>query len=79
MVTSFMQEKKNIKHEYHLLLSGISFYTVLMDKYFHKIHLPCKYFHKNIIFVYVYVCHVWWHAWLFSHKYYIVIDKAFGN
>lgn len=41
MVTSFMQEKKNIKHEYHLLLSGISFYTVL------------------IIFVYVYVRHVW--------------------
>lgn len=36
MVTSFMQEKKNITHEYHLLLSGISFYTVLMDKYFHK-------------------------------------------
>lgn len=54
-----MQEKKNIKHEYHLLLSGISFYTVLMDKYFHKIHLPCKYFHKNIIFVNVYVRHVW--------------------
>lgn len=60
MVTSFMQGKKNIKHEYHLLLSGISFYTVLMDKYFHKIHLPCKYFHKNIIFVYEYVRHVWY-------------------
>lgn len=49
----FYVRKKNIKYEYYLFLLGISFYIVLMDKYFYKIYLFCKYFCKNIIFVYV--------------------------
>lgn len=75
----FYVRKKNIKYEYYLFLLGISFYIVLMDKYFYKIYLFCKYFYKNIIFVYVYVRYVWWYVWLFFYKYYIVIDKVFGN